>query len=639
VGPYGDIPLDLPALWAALGERERAESMAGAMTDREDRMRATGMLGVAVGAAGDLDRAERLVRSVRVRAQAPAEPYYKARAWTDLAWLAAIAGDGVRAARLLRTAYAEARPVKLEYLQSELLLAWARVCAAGGDRGRAVEFTERAQALVKLSEPMGHRWVLDALPVIVTGTGELDRAETLVTTVPDPYDRARAAAELAVLAAARGDHGRAEAQLGAMTDEYRRDRLGDALTAIRGVEPHPGAVTYRQARALAGLAEVVAAGGGHAWGASAWAEPLVRYDTHGTHQGLIFATLAAGAAGGDRGRAAALADRAEAIVQPVADPDNQPPALVSLAWMVADAGDAARAAGLAGAAEALVRHTRRYRRHWRVADLAALALAPPAPHPADGLPTLAGTPKQEEWADRLRATLIAKRWPDGIPPRVAVALAGLTHAGWWIENRDRLDQRLTELAEASRMSELPPITGDPRRRKLATAIRTKLVRQRWGDEIPPGVRETLDRLTDAAWWVTSDKGDGHPMAIDRALGAELPEADRKLMALPFYGRTEPRHPGRCAEQPEYAPARRAAFEVASAFADLRNGKPGSMTGLGDTCCGQAGFRDGEKDGKQAWLARHASELRAASPRLTEAEAAAEARSDLARIERNLDGWG
>jgi hypothetical protein len=34
---------------------------------------------------------------------------------------------------------------------------------------------------------------------------------------------------------------------------------------------------------------------------------------------------------------------------------------------------------------------------------------------------LAGTPKRQEWADRPKAALIARRWPNGMPPQAAVA--------------------------------------------------------------------------------------------------------------------------------------------------------------------------------------------------------------------------
>jgi hypothetical protein len=56
----------------------------------------------------------------------------------------------------------------------------------------------------KLDKPALGQWVLDALPVIVTGSGDLDRAEEFVRAVPGPHGQAQAAAELSVMPAALG---------------------------------------------------------------------------------------------------------------------------------------------------------------------------------------------------------------------------------------------------------------------------------------------------------------------------------------------------------------------------------------------------------------------------------------------------
>jgi hypothetical protein len=213
-------------------------------------------------------------------------------------------------------------------------------------------------------------------------------------------------------------------------------------------------------------------------------------------------------------------------------------------------------------------------------------------------------------------------------------LSRLTGAKWWIDNRDRLNTALAEL------NPLPPMTGGTERtRRKATRIRAELVGTRWGNRIPPGVREALNRLTDAEWWVGNEVGDGYPMAIDRALGAEVPEYDRRMMGLPRYGPPQPSHTGPCEEQPAYAAARKAARDVASQYGDLRAGNEGSLGGLGGTCCGRAGFRDGERDGKRKWIDRRAGEIRSASRSIIAEQAVSEAKSDLSRLERNLSGWG
>jgi tetratricopeptide (TPR) repeat protein len=478
VGEYGEIPPDLPALWVALGQADRAESLTRSVADH-DRVQVLAKLAGPMAAGGDPGRAERLLRSIGIRRGQIREPFDKTWAWTDLAWLAAISGDRDRAARLIGQAYAEARSVTTPYLRAQLLLGWARVFAAFGDRSRADEFLDRAQALVtgELNEPTWWQWVLDALPVIVTGTGDLDRAEALVGTVPDRYPRARAAAQLAAMVAVQGEYRRAEKLLGTITDEYRQGRVRDALHAIRAVaSPRtdgsgPDIGAYRRARALANLAEVVAAGGsGHAWGVSDRAEPLVRYEADHNDQMLIFAALAAGAAQGDSGRAAALAGRAEAIVAAIDDPEDQPPALATLAWIVADAGDPVRAAELVGAAEALVRYTRRHLKTWRVADLAAMARAAAGERRADTLPELIGTPKQQKFAQDLRAGYVSGRWGSVIPAEAMAQLTRLTEARWWIENRDDLDAALGKRAGIWNDDDLPPIAGSPKQEDWARKL-------------------------------------------------------------------------------------------------------------------------------------------------------------------------
>jgi hypothetical protein len=232
-------------------------------------------------------------------------------------------------------------------------------------------------------------------------------------------------------------------------------------------------------------------------------------------------------------------------------------------------------------------------------------------------------------------------------------LGRLTDANWWIDNRHGLDVALAPLSSTSAMSagvehtrrtatrtrsarnSLPAMTGGSEHtRYRAEQIRAALVRKRWGDQIPSGVREALNRLTDAEWWVTNKVGDGRSDAIDRALAAEVPEHDRRRMAVgPL-----PRHTGPCEEQPEYVAAWQAAWALASEFGDVRGGEDGCLN-FGQTCCASAGSHAGEQEGKREWINRRAAEIRRASFWTSRAPAEAEARSELARLERNLDGWG
>jgi hypothetical protein len=69
------------------------------------------------------------------------------------------------------------------------------------------------------------------------------------------------------------------------------------------------------------------------------------------------------------------------------------------------------------------------------------------------------------------------------------------------------------------------------------------------------------------------------------------------MRLPMYGPPEERHAGPCQEQPEYAYARRVAFERTSETGD-RLGRKGEapLTDPVAMCCRDRGFNQGEKEG-------------------------------------------
>jgi integrase len=130
---------------------------------------------------------------------------------------------------------------------------------------------------------------------------------------------------------------------------------------------------------------------------------------------------------------------------------------------------------------------------------------------------------------------------------------------------------VAKLAEFAWISELPEIAGSPRQRDRAAAIRDGVVRKHWGNRVPPGVREALDRLTDAEWWTRNQAGDDHPVAIDRALAAELPAHDRGEMVAHDSNVTA--HDGPCTEQLAYAARRQQAFDLTAAHGDAARPRP------------------------------------------------------------------
>lgn len=518
---YVAFPPNLPALWAGLGYRDRAKNLIRFVP--YDRAGALADLAGAVAGRGDLGRAVALARSIEFQRGEVRDRYQKARAWAELAWMAARAGDREFADDLIGRAESLVEWLTdMPYLQAQVLMGLARVAAACERRDQADELSGEAESLASstLNEPSWWQWVMDVLPVAATGAGRYDQAERMVRSIPDPYHQARAVAALALIMAADAHHARAENLARSITDRHRHARTAMAmgtLGAVRGAGAASAAGPYWWAWAVTALAEMVAAGGSHAWGASDWAEPLVRCSADPDDQVRIFGALAAAVAGGDRERAAALADRAEALAQVVSDPEDRPQALTSVAWMVTAAGDHGRAITLARAAEALAMNPGRWnRRTWTVAELATAVPVPLEDRADDvALPEMTGSAKQRAWARDLRHGFVDGRWGGRIPPSVREQLLRLTDSRWWIDNRDRLDEALAA-QDGVRDDELvPELTGTPKQVDWAQRVRAEHIRERWAGGIPPEARAVLATLTAAGWWL--DNRD----ALDTALTAEI----------------------------------------------------------------------------------------------------------------------
>ena len=121
----------------------------------------------------------------------------------------------------------------MPYLQALVLMDLGRVATACGKDDKAKALSDEAESLAgsTINEPSWDGWVMEVLPVMATGAGDLDRAENLVRSIRAPYHQARAMAALAVIVAAQGDHDRAEEVARSITDNHRRER-----TAMASIE-------------------------------------------------------------------------------------------------------------------------------------------------------------------------------------------------------------------------------------------------------------------------------------------------------------------------------------------------------------------------------------------------------------------
>jgi tetratricopeptide (TPR) repeat protein len=388
-----NIPLRLPAVWAALGHFDRAKALVQSITTAGDRQAvALSLLVPVVAAAGDHGRAEILARLMpshtfvepslqaqtlntltetvaragdyhraEIIADSISDPYWQARARGEIALALGAAGDQDEAD-------ARARTVPEPYWQAQVLGVLAKRAAKAGRDDRAATLATHAEVLARAVADVHHRTMaLGFLSRLAGEANDHDRAtqlagqaEELALSITDPQRRAAAATKLAPLAAAAGDHARAEALLGqaelsarSIADSYQQTRaLGAPVPATAEVGDHDRAEALarsitdpsHQAAAFASLTSVLASAGNYDR-AEALARSITQPHQHATALTNLVSVLAS----------AGEHSRAEAVAGSITDPQRRAAALTEWASVLAAAGDHSRAATLAGQAETMAR--------------------------------------------------------------------------------------------------------------------------------------------------------------------------------------------------------------------------------------------------------------------------------------------
>jgi hypothetical protein len=176
-----DVPFELPAVWAMLGQPTRAESLAKGLPDSARQATALTQLAQAAAAGGDHDRATRLTAAAEVTAQV-SDPTLRAEVLARLARVVAAGGDYGKAEALVAQITAPSQRAKG--------LAWlAGRVAVGGDHERADRLIDEAKSLVAQTPefPSGQRAkALGQLAEAVAVGGDHDRAEELTGQITDP---------------------------------------------------------------------------------------------------------------------------------------------------------------------------------------------------------------------------------------------------------------------------------------------------------------------------------------------------------------------------------------------------------------------------------------------------------------------
>ncbi|MFJ2081313.1 hypothetical protein ACIOBK_02095 [Micromonospora chokoriensis] len=348
-----DIPTDLPAVWARIGQPSRAEVLARSLADPYVQTQALSGVAVVVAADGDYDRARRLVTEAEILTRS-LTPHWRSQALTAVAGAVAAYGDHDQAEVLARSL---AQSLVGPYEQARPLTAVAGMVAARGDYGRAEAF---ARSLI---DPCMRAQTLSAVAAEVAACGDHDRArqlvseaETLTRSVKTGDEQSGALIAVATAVAASGDHDRAEALAYSLINADQQAQALSALAAAvaaSGDHSRAEALTrsaarlfgdrYQEVEAVSAVAAAVAASGDHDR-----AEALARSRTDRYEQArTLTAVAAAVAAAGDHDRARQLAIEVEAIARSVADAGQQARVLIAVAAAVAACGEHDRAEALA----------------------------------------------------------------------------------------------------------------------------------------------------------------------------------------------------------------------------------------------------------------------------------------------------
>jgi tetratricopeptide (TPR) repeat protein len=353
VNRNSSIPIQLPAVWAVLGNLNRAEALTQSIGDSGDRAEALGHLSMAVAETGNAVRAERLLDDAVAAAHSILGPIVQGRVLAFLSRVVIGTGDLRRAESIARSVPAEST------WDSHALIPLAVAYAESGDMANA---TNIAISCSRLSPQVE---ALASVAEVFAEVGDLgkarsvaDDAEAIARSATDTWERALALAASAQVAVAAEDLDRA------------RLLIDDAeATAYSATE------IWQQASALAATAEAAVAAEDldRARLLIDAGEAIARSIADESDKNTVFAELATAAVEAeDLGRAETIMrsvtgfplastlrswsqtatesgnlERAEAIAHSITDLSQQAPALEYLSATIAENGDLDHAENIA----------------------------------------------------------------------------------------------------------------------------------------------------------------------------------------------------------------------------------------------------------------------------------------------------
>lgn len=268
------IPTELPAVWAMLGQLNRAETLANSIPRPYLRADALARVAAAAAAVGDHRCAARL----RGEAEAAlttqiTNPYSRVRLLVGVAQAVAVGGDHDRAEALTGQ-------ITDSYLRVDALTQVVEVVFNSGDHDEVARLVGKAEALTgQITDTDRHAAALARVAVAAATVDDHERAvrllgeaEVLTEQITDPDQQEWAMIEVAAAVAACGDHDRAEVLAREITEpDWQCWALGRVAKAMATCGDHDRAEAlikkigyeHQLVVALAQVAAAVAAGGDH----------------------------------------------------------------------------------------------------------------------------------------------------------------------------------------------------------------------------------------------------------------------------------------------------------------------------------------------------------------------------------------
>ena len=188
-----NIPTQLPAVWATLGQHIRAEALAASITDLNEQADALAAVAGALAEAGQHEQAAAMASRAETVARSITDPDRQARALAAVAGALAEAGQHEQAETVARSITDPDR-------QAQALAAVAGALAEAAQHEQAAAMASEAATVARsITAPDGQAQALAAVAGALAEAGQHEQAETVARSITDPDRQAYALAAVAAV--------------------------------------------------------------------------------------------------------------------------------------------------------------------------------------------------------------------------------------------------------------------------------------------------------------------------------------------------------------------------------------------------------------------------------------------------------